>query len=379
MDAEHITQLLRGLGSWPVRPVDGWVSAPCPFAAWTHRSREDRNPSFAISIDPSDQSSYHCFSCHRKGQLYTLLWALASVSGRSYTAWHKFVQIHDAPSEMALLARLDRASYGPKGPKVLAGTVLTEPAIGRFTFAREPPPVLPETELDAFDPLPRPVLDYLRFTRRLTPTTLWAFGLRWSESAARIAIPVRDMDGSLVGITGRQLETGRCRRCMLTFVPVQIGERLRPRCPGCGHGPEPKYMHTKGFKRDFVLFGEHRVRRGGPVILVEGHFDAIYLQQQGYPAVAVMGTSLSSIHLAKITQHFTEATIFFDDDDAGIKGAQHLDDCLSHKMRVKQVLAAGHDPDELSQEVLTDILGPPDARDRLTHELVVDTVEEPSQ
>lgn len=125
-------------------------------------------------------------------------------------------------------------------------------------------------------------------------------------------------------------------------------------------------MHTKGFKRDYVLFGEHRVRRGGRVILVEGHFDAVFLQQQGYPALAVMGTSLSEFHVAKIRAHFTEALVFFDDDKAGLDGSHWAVDTLLPYLPTKDVHAQGRDPDELGPGELMDILGPPNPEDLLT-------------
>ena len=94
------------------------------------------------------------------------------------------------------------------------------------------------------------------------------------------------------------------------------------------------------------------------VVLVEGFFDCIRVHAAGYPAVALMGCSLSEQQEELLCRHFTGAVILLDGDEAGRKGSE---DCLlrlGRRMWVK-IVSPPEDkqPDDLSSEELRELLG----------------------
>ena len=197
---------------------------------------------------------------------------------------------------------------------------------------------LPESRARSLAPLPPQAAAYLTGPRRrLDVMTLKLWGVGWLSYQRRIAIPVRDWDGKLVTISGRCLDRHENGR----WVPEQ----------------RPKFLHGKGFKRDYFLFGEHLVERGLPGILVEGHFDAMFLRQMGYPnTVAVMGSYLSQVQVEKALTMFSEVAILADGDDAGRTAAHQWEHALSGRVKVRPLAAQdGYDPDDYNAEELADL------------------------
>jgi len=169
--------------------------------------------------------------------------------------------------------------------------------------------------------------------RRLDPLTVTEWELGWHPHQRRIAIPIRDEAGKLVSISGRSFD-----------------EDSRG----------PKYLHSP-FKRDRVLFGEHRrdpaVRSG---FLFEGFFQTIYSWQNGYINVlARMGTHLSRQQTEKLMKWFDHLTIVPDGDKAGLESAQQIESDLKQNLDVTVVgMVKGKDADSLASPVLISLLGP---------------------
>ena len=151
--------------------------------------------------------------------------------------------------------------------------------------------------------------------RHLTEETIRAWGLGDDLKRKRAQIPIRDVDGILWGITGR-LYAENCW-CGNPFSDNMFG--VLGKCPECGRKKPPKYLHTKGMKKERLLFGEHMIDRSFDVVyVVEGHLDAIWLWQLGYRnVVAVMGSTLSQIQADKLVDWFSLAILVPDGDVAG--------------------------------------------------------------
>jgi DNA primase len=115
----------------------------------------------------------------------------------------------------------------------------------------------------------------------------WQVGYDAESDSA--VMPVR-LDGKLVGLIRRLVD------------------------PGDG----PKYLYTRGMAKDQVLFGEWMI---GPdvrdVIVVEGPLDAMWLDQHGLPAVAILGSAMSDQQAAMLKKRFWGAVLAFDADYAG--------------------------------------------------------------
>jgi hypothetical protein len=348
MDAGQIAAFLNLMRCRKASSSHEWVRATCPLG-YRHSSGADAHPSFAVSIHPGDSSSYRCLACGASGSLLSLLWRL-DADGRpvpkgafEFLVKHNQINVdkladEPAPEPSDFRGRV-RASkeYKP-----------TQPRVSNFVNPDdEPQASVPEAALQKMmaDLLPRAdVLDYLMREpdpdhdikgRRLTMPTIKAWELGWHPVEKRICIPIRDVSGNLVAISGR------------LFVESQHS---------------PKYLHSR-FKRDRVLFGEHRhvegLRRG---YLFEGFFHVIYTWQEGYRNVlARMGTHLSRQQAERLIEWFDHLTIVPDGDKAGIESAARAKEMLEGQIKVVDIapMPKGRDADNLPPDVLRGALGPP--------------------
>lgn len=87
---------------------------------------------------------------------------------------------------------------------------------------------------------------------------------------------------------------------------------------------KPKYEIYANTSKNFLLFDQ--LRSNEPVILCEGHFDAIRLYHYGYNALCVFGvenwsTFKRTLLYSKVP---TKVIILFDGDDAGYRAAQKI-------------------------------------------------------
>jgi len=346
MDAGEIEKLLYAIGMHNkvrLRP-NGWVEAACPFAPWKHAKGVDRHPSFAISVVPGGTSRYKCHACGARGEMgLAFLWKLQRMSGRNLQHVAAFIENTNTPSLADLSRRIAMAASGPKPPVEVAGIQVNLGLVGG-----EQPELttLPDEELDQFtDDFPDDVREYLTGDgwitvanedvkcRRLGPQTLIEWEILWHSDQRRIAIPIRDVDGNLVAVSGRAWPPQR----------------------------KPKYLHTKGWRRDFYLYGEHRVVKGEPAILVEGQFDVLNLAQLGYRNVfAILGSYIARFQVEKLKEWCPSVRILPDGDDAGRKGARVSADLISMRLpAIAMDLPDGLDPGDLLGESAEQVLGSP--------------------
>ena len=83
----------------------------------------------------------------------------------------------------------------------------------------------------------------------------------------------------------------------------------------------PKYMFSKGFKKSQVLFGVDKIQDFNKLFVVEGALDCMWLNQNGYPSVAILGASVSKKQLGLISSlNPSEVVLSLDNDTAGAKG-----------------------------------------------------------
>lgn len=84
---------------------------------------------------------------------------------------------------------------------------------------------------------------------------------------------------------------------------------------------EPKYEYNKGFHRKWFLMGLnhfHRIKRD-KVIIVEGVFDCVWLFQNGYFSVGVLGSDISDFQADLLAKHASSVILCGDNDYAGRK------------------------------------------------------------
>jgi len=166
----------------------------------------------------------------------------------------------------------------------------------------------------------------------------------------RVIFPIRDANGSPVGLGGR-------------ILPAAAED-------GGDHGP--KYLNSPAtplFDKSRTLYlidrAKASIRKGGQAVIVEGYTDALMAHQAGFDnVVASLGTALTPGQVALLTRYATKIALAYDVDAAGEKagtfGAQALEALIGQlaiadsgveldEVRVVR-LPDGKDPDEVVRE-----------------------------
>jgi len=123
--------------------------------------------------------------------------------------------------------------------------------------------------------------------RQITKKSIEKFVLGYSERQDSVTVPVHSPDGVCIGFVARTVE-----------------------------GKE--FKNTPGLPKGKTLFNLHRVKTSNVVYLVESSFDAIRLDQVGFPAVATLGANVSAAQIRLLEKYFNGIVLIADNDDAGV-------------------------------------------------------------
>jgi DNA primase len=123
--------------------------------------------------------------------------------------------------------------------------------------------------------------------RSITKESINKFNLGYSEKQDSVTIPVHSPDGMCIGFVARTVE-----------------------------GKE--FKNTPGLPKGKVLFNLHRIKASSTVYVVESSFDAIRLDQVGFPAVATLGANVSAAQIKLLEKYFNNVVLIADNDDAGV-------------------------------------------------------------
>lgn len=336
MDVEHIFTLLNRIGCRKISVGGQMVRATCPFE-YKHGGGSDKSPSFAVRIADGD-SSFNCKACDIGGSLESLVVRLdrdRRLPLKTLKGLNEFILTHDRVSLAELKRRAAGLEYGKSKVREIAGIRVSTALVPQSSKSvLLETPTLPEDYLTSYFRDPEgEALEYL-YGRGLDDSTIQAWELRWHRFQRRIAIPIRDRKGRLVGISGRAVGANRI----------------------------PKYLHSKGFRRDHYLFGENKVEPSGTAYLVEGQFDVIGLWHYGYRnVVAVLGSHLTKFQAEKVVQFFSEVVIVTDGDNAGREAGARFAGALRPRLRSVRVVDTpdGKDPGSLTEDEASELLGPP--------------------
>jgi DNA primase len=127
--------------------------------------------------------------------------------------------------------------------------------------------------------------DYFKYRKISAPS--WSkFSLGYSEKQDMVTVPVHTPDGMCIGFVGRSIE-----------------------------GKE--FKNTPGLAKSKILFNLHRIKTSSTVYVVESSFDAIRLDQIGFPAVATLGANVSVSQTRLLEKYFNNVVLFADNDEAG--------------------------------------------------------------
>lgn len=258
MSARYETFVNRHL-SIASKAGDEWM-AICVF-------HNDSNASLQINVE---KGLYICFACGARGSIKSL-------------ERHFGVRVvEDMLDVQDIRARIDAL----RNPQAEVLPVLDESFLSRWKF---PSPYWGQCG----DDCPRRCHEH----RGLKPSTIASFDLGADPMGEYVTIPIRNINGGLLGVIKRYL--------------------------GEDDEIDMRYRYPRGFKKSHHLFGSWLVQEDDDadfVVLTEGSIDAMKVWQAGYPAMAILGSSLSAIQTRVIRRlGIKKVVLFFDNDKAGKK------------------------------------------------------------
>lgn len=258
----NLNVVLRSGSEWMVR---------CVF------HDNEGSPSMQFNVD---KGFYVCFSCGAGGGMKTL-------------TRHLGLKHEDPAIDVnELIGKLNRLKNQSDQPPVL--TTLPEEHLTRYKFPT-----------DYWGECPK----HCRYRRRygvrqcknhrgFTEETIAAFDLGYDPLDDAAIIPIRHVNGSLIGVIRRYL----------------------------GSDVEFRYKYPAGFKRSQALFASWLVEKDtdDTAVLVEGSIDAIAVWQAGYMGLAQYGSSLSPQQVRVLLRlGIRHIVLMQDNDKAGNKARRN--------------------------------------------------------
>ena len=221
--------------------------------------------------------TFFCFSCHHVADLVELV---VKTSGRTYFEAVRFIK--SKATESDLTSEINRKLY-------------TKPDYVQFDEL-----LIKRLNTQALE-APRAMRYYTG--RSITEQSVKKFALGFSEKQDMVTIPVQAPDGMCIGFVGRSIE-----------------------------GKE--FKNTPGMPKSKLLFNLHRVKTADRVYVVESSFDAIRLDQVGFPAVATLGSNVSNVQIELLKKYFNNIIVIADNDEAGGNMKSKIIDKLGSRVSV---------------------------------------------
>jgi hypothetical protein len=172
--------------------------------------------------------------------------------------------------------------------------------------------IYPESYLDRFK------MDTGYWAKRdISPATVQRFGLGFDLMGNYVTIPMRNINGELLGV---------CKRYM-HIVDSPTGKR---------------YKYPAGFQRRENLFAAHLIAEdetARTVALVEGALDTAKVWQAGWHAAGIYGNAISAHQIRLLVRCGVEVVIlFFDNDSGGRKAHQSCLGFHTNKRKGEEVV-----------------------------------------
>ena len=256
-DVDLIT-VLESAGITPLRTTNKEVHARCPMHE-QRTGKPDFHPSWSIS---TVNYSHFCFSCGYKGNLTGLL---IDLTGEAPEDLDKTLAKDSFVRKMAAV-RDDPAS-------------VLEPVI----------PILTEWSLyNQMVDVPQRMVDF----RKLQRSAIDDYQVRWDSDTKRWVLPLRSVDGALLGAQYRQKGS--------------------------------VYTLPEGMAKSKTFFGFAQCCESNYCAVVESPLDAVRLAGLGIPALSSLGAWVSKDQVRLLACHFTRVYLALDDDKTGRESTEIL-------------------------------------------------------
>ena len=219
----------------------------------------NNNRTPAGEVDKNN-GTFFCFSCHKIADLIELV---MHTTGRTYFESIRFIK--NKETQMDLEKEINKQLFTKPEFVPFDELILKRLYNNLVTSER--------------------AKDYFRY-RKLEISSWAKFSLGYSEKQDMVTVPVHSPDGIPLGFVGRSVE-----------------------------GKE--FKNTPGLPKSKTLFNLRRVKTADKVYVVESSFDAIRLDQCGFPAVATLGSNVSNIQIELLQKYFNNIIVVADNDEAG--------------------------------------------------------------
>jgi DNA primase len=219
----------------------------------------NNNRTPAGEVDKNN-GTFFCFSCHKISDLIELV---MHTTGRTYFESIRFIK--NKETQMDLEKEINRQLYVKPEFVPFDELILKRLYNNLLTSDR--------------------AKDYFKY-RKIEPSSWSKFSLGYSDKQDMVTVPVHSPDGMPVGFVGRSIE-----------------------------GKD--FKNTPGLPKAKTLFNLHRIKTADKVYVVESSFDAIRLDQVGFPAVATLGSNVSNIQIELLQKYFNNIIVIADNDEAG--------------------------------------------------------------
>ena len=244
------------------------------------------------------KGTFFCFSCHKVADLIELV---MHTTNRSYFESARFIKTKEQQTNLeddinkALIVKQEYPQFDELLIKRLNQQALESPRATRYFSGRQ-----------------------------ITEESMRKFGLGFSEKQDMVTVPVHAPSGAAVGFVGRSIE-----------------------------GKE--FKNTPGLPKAKVLFNLHRVKTADRVYVVESSFDAIRLDQCGFPAVATLGANVSNIQIDLLQKYFNNIIVIADNDEAGGNMKTRIQEKLGGKVSVIQLNKQYKDIGDMSDKDIKEL------------------------
>lgn len=323
---EHVLALAgRYLGR--LRPSGGsHYQAKCPF----HKGGEERKPSFSIDVV---NGLWHCFTCQRGGNIYTLLKELS-------------VPAQTIDSELAVIRPLMEKQ------REMWAVERENRFVNRDPFKSDY--VLPEALLGVFEFMPHQLVN-----DGFDPDLLHKLEIGFDRNNQRIMYPLRDIYGNLAGFSGGI--TPHTLRYRDQKYRVYEGRRKdsngRWVMSDYGGWFDEQFPDYRIANHDFLWNGEKvyprllsMSDRGATVFVVEGFKACMWMLQCGFwNTVALMGTAMSDRQQQVLHRLGCTVVLFLDNDDAGMDATDKVGNLLWKPMYGRVMVVPYPEEDEKTQ------------------------------
>ena len=306
MTRDQAQRFLRSLGVGQTHDKGDWLTGSCPLAPWTHRSGRDRLPSFGLRVSLEQRASFHCFAC-RSGVAEELLHTLEHYAGPAAPGFD-FKLAHQILAEEEL-------------------AIATLPPFEEFSQQGQVFVAWPDWWLQSFVPVHSvsQAMDYLE-GRGVSPECSRAFDLRWDSGREMVVAPFS-------GARGRA---------------VKADVLLK----------HYDYSWQGENNAKLVWYNEQALQLSGPVVVVEGQFDAIRVSMGWAKVVANLTAKPTAEKMRKLADAGPVVQIP-DNDEAGeesVLNYQRLAQKLGISLTVLRLPSGVKDPAECHPDFLRDLL-----------------------